>query len=275
MWENIHLSVLHGSWDQTAWGWFGDRFRRALNEERASTSESDKARHASGATEEEGSSLNRGKREVLITGPHEHLPMIARLPGNITIRRMQNREGSLSERLKRALLGDTPHKHGANTPSQPPFFKEHELKSGCSIRWSPELSPCGSERSSGAPLSQKQRPERWRRLRLCLSILIVAARAVDQYSPGTTQRAVLVDKTTWTAIDGRSLRQWFDIIAVDEFANYPAKYTNDSKPLMLDIGDIAATVANQQPGIDGGRLGFGVCNIHLTAKALVAGMHIP
>ena len=44
---------------------------------------------------------------------------------------------------------------------------------------------------------------------------------------------------------------------------------------MLDIGDIAATVANQQPGIDGGRLGFGVCNIHLTAKALVAGMHIP
>ena len=29
MWENIHVSVLHGAWDQTSWGWWGDRFRQA------------------------------------------------------------------------------------------------------------------------------------------------------------------------------------------------------------------------------------------------------
>ena len=250
MWENILLSVLHGAWDQSSWGWWGDRFRQALNARKLAPPNDDAARPLPppvGSTPPPRPPVYvpAAKKELVITGRHEHLPMVAHLPGNVTFRRLQNREGQLTVRLKRAIermdreegqnLKEPQTIAAQQRPS--PLLREFTARDSCVVRWYRKddenaasdssnilaATPCGTAWAASSAALRLTPPERWRRRRLCTAILVAVARALDEAFPlpslpamppaaarGAERRVALLDKDTWNALDVGLLNEWFD-----------------------------------------------------------------
>jgi hypothetical protein len=142
MWQNILLSVYHGAWDQTSWGYWGDRFRNGIKSRKLLDSED---------------MANRGER-IISKG---WMPDHGFLPHNSTIRRFQNREAEVRSFLDRALARD---KKGASVTSS------GTRKNLCRLEWHPADRGCGQAAKGGAS-------DGYARKRLCISILLAVSKA--------------------------------------------------------------------------------------------------